>query len=205
MFYNERMNRGGGGTAIFILNILKFHLIDNLIDDIEHTQVEVLCGNSTPIRIVSLYLPPNLPLKESSLEQLFSGPNTFLLGDFNAKNPLWGSPHLDTKGKVIERLINNSNFICLNTGSGTRLNSSNGLLSHLDLTLCSANLGQLSSWCTLKDTWGSDHYPTQTTYSNNLIIDSQPEPRWNIARADWKEFSLALALFRRSLTLLQIH
>ena len=63
----------------------------------------------------------------------------------------------------------------------------------MDVSFCSSNLGHLSSWCVLDDSWGSDHYPTVTTYSNNIVLEALPEPKWNIARANWKDFSYTLS------------
>jgi hypothetical protein len=139
-----------------------------------------------------LYLPPGLKIEETDLSELFIKQNTFILGYFNAKNPLWGSPCCDYRGKIIEKLLADYNFICLNTGEGTRINISNGSLSHLDLALCGANFGHLSSWSVLNDSFGSDHYPALITYSDNIMTEPYPEPSWNISKANWIDFTNAL-------------
>ena len=40
--------------------------------------------------------------------------NTIIVGDFNSKNIIWGSPFTCKKGKIIEDFMD---FICLNNGS----------------------------------------------------------------------------------------
>ena len=45
------------------------------------------------------------------LEQL-SAP-MILLGDFNAHNPLWGSKKMSTRGRMIEKILNRYNLLCI--------------------------------------------------------------------------------------------
>lgn len=59
------------------------------------------------ITLVSLYLPPSVPLHLHELQALIGQlPKPFLiLSDFNAHHPLWGSSRQDSRGGVIERHI----------------------------------------------------------------------------------------------------
>lgn len=41
-----------------------------------------------------------------------------MLGDFNSQSPMWGSDHLDQRGRLIEQLIDETNLVVLNTGEG---------------------------------------------------------------------------------------
>ncbi|KAL4119621.1 hypothetical protein QTP88_012419 [Uroleucon formosanum] len=44
-------------------------------------------------------------------------PKPFLfLGDFNSRNPIWGSNYTDARGKIVEKFLNNDQIILLNTG-----------------------------------------------------------------------------------------
>jgi len=89
---NCRKDRRGGGTAILIDNLIPFRIIEPSNDDIEYTEIEtVLVDATSPLRIVSIYLPPNQKIDSIKLSSVFSDLNTVVVGDFNAKNPLWGS------------------------------------------------------------------------------------------------------------------
>ena len=99
--------------------------------------------------------------------------------------PLWGAPLLDTRGKVIEKLIEDTQLTCLNTGNPTRI-SRTGKLSHLDLSLCSANIGSIANWVVLEDNWNSDRYPAITTLAKNVLFVSPSRPVWDLKRTNWK-------------------
>lgn len=69
-------------------------------------------------------------------------------GGFNAHSSLWGTNN-DHNETVIQKLMDNVNFICLNAGRGTRVNMRTGMKSVTDHTI----------WQVVKDkTLGIDHY-----------------------------------------------
>ncbi len=77
-------------------------------------------------------------------------------GDFNAHNNFCGSSYAD----VIEDLIDDRLLVCLNNGSGIRMNLVRHVTTSSDLTLVSAHLAR-SSDCKVSNisTVGSDHFP----------------------------------------------
>ena len=82
-----------------------------------------------------------------------------IMGDFNAHNPLWGSERLDTRGRIIEDLIDELELIILNTGEGTYLNSRSNSFSAIDLTLCSPEIAHIFEWKRLGGQLYTDHFP----------------------------------------------
>ena len=84
------------------------------------------------------------------LSDLFQKQNAIICGDFNAKSVLWGSTISDTRGRTIERLLDDSDKVCLNTGSPTRFESC------LDLAF-SSSIAAFSKWEVLSENCGSDH------------------------------------------------
>ena len=191
---NCRKDRRGGGTAILIDNLIPFRIIEPSNDDIEYTEIEtVLVDATSPLRIVSIYLPPNQKIDSIKLSSVFSDLNTVVVGDFNAKNPLWGSNIADARGNTVSKcLLENTNLVCLNTGEPTHLNVRNGSMSHLDLTFCSATLASVSDWCVLDSNLGSDHYPTITSIGKSVPCISNASSSWNLSKADWDGFSSAI-------------
>ena len=134
-----------------------------------------------------MYLPPNKNLDKKLLLETFNLPNVLIIGDFNAKSPLWGAPVLDYRGKTIEKFMEDTDLICLNTGEPTRI-SNTGKLSHLDLSLCSANLGSIANWKVLNGNWNSDHYPTITKIEKNTLTSVPSRPVWDFKKANWDNY-----------------
>ena len=61
-----------------------------------------------------------------------------LLREFNANNPLLGSEKMSTRGRMLERIFNRFNLLCLNEKEETYYRAYDGRKSRIDLTL--ANL-----------------------------------------------------------------
>lgn len=57
------------------------------------------------------------------------GGSVILCGDFNAHSSLWGHCN-NENGLVTEELMESKNMVCLNDGSGTRINIRNGTVSN---------------------------------------------------------------------------
>ena len=175
-----------GGTSIYIKNnILHRHI--PLITPLQATACRVTLKR--PITVCSLYLPPDSNLHINDLHNLVKQlPKPFyIVGDFNAHNPLWGSETTDQKGKIIEDFLLKSNICLLNDGSPTHVDISTGKTSNIDLTLCSPDLSADSLWSTADDLHHSDHYPICVKLDSPKA-QSHPA-RFNFKKADWEGFS----------------
>ena len=114
--------------------------------------------------------------------------NTIIMGDFNAKNKLWGSSFNDSRGLCIETFLENKEMVCLNKGEPTHLNY-NGSLSHLDLVLSSNNLAFNTECFILDETWGSDHFPLEIRINDcSPISNIMVEQKYNLDKANWELF-----------------
>ena len=187
---NKRADRKGGGTAFYIKNSIPYKIIDPFLADIEYSEIQIMLEDCrTPLRLISIYLPPNKKIDEEKLTNLGLDRNTIMVGDFNAKSPIWGSSIRDVRGKAIERcLLDNTELVCVNTGEPTHI-TAKGVQSHLDLTFCSSNLAIVTDWKVFKDNMGSDHYPTLTTVDKNIVAFPYIKSSWNISKADWNDFT----------------
>src|SRR4029077_15013325 len=120
--------------------------------------VIVKVSDKISIAVLSVYVPPKKSFTLSDLNKILITDNILIIGDLNAKSKLWGSPNNDSKGKIIERFVEENNLVVLNKGQGTRINHT-ASLSHLDIALCSKNLSSILNLEVLEETWGSDHFP----------------------------------------------
>ena len=110
-----------------------------------------------------------------------------LVGDFNAHNPLWGDVQdTDARGKIIEKLLGETNICILNDGSPTYLDPRTLKTSSIDLTLCSPELASELKWSALEDTHGSDHFPI--LLHEEIPHASTPPSILNFKKANWSNF-----------------
>jgi len=130
-----RKDRDGSNSKGGLLTLVKDSLNYTEIDinvDIECIIVKIKTDNSY-INVANIYLPPTGKLNVDDLNCALL-PNTVLVGDFNAKNTLWGSTHVDKRGEHIENLLELKNFTVINNGLPT-YTCHNGNSTHLDLAL----------------------------------------------------------------------
>jgi len=186
---NDRpANEQGGGVATFVRSGLKYSQI-NINSDLECIvlKLETSLGN---INVVNVYIPPNKTAchDKTKLNEIFSFSNCIIMGDFNAKNPLWGSSNTDKLGNEIENFIDEKQLCVLNTGLPT-YQCYQGGMTHLDLTIVSNNLACKCNWSTLNNSMSSDHIPIVTVLNDVLSDNTSFYPKWKLNKSDWGSFS----------------
>ena len=144
-----------------------------------HTTLEAAAAttNSTKrytISSVYLSLNDNIDMEElkSLIRQL---PRPFLLlGDFNAKHPVWDFENpADPRGRAAQSLLVEESVGMFNQGRPTHYHIQTNTLSAIDLCLCS--VGELE---VDEDLHGSDHFPIYLTGAE--YIPQHQVPRWII-------------------------
>ena len=116
---------------------------------------------SKAVTVCNIYIPPSVDVSLSDLEQLIQQlPDSFVLvGDFNAHSPLWGDVRQDSRGQMVEKLLDDYNLCLLNTGEPTYRHHSHHSFSVPDLSICDPSLILEFDWLTHNDLCGSDHFP----------------------------------------------
>lgn len=177
-----------GGCAFFIHSTISYREI-SIQSNMECGAVEIYLTNSA-ISLINVYhCKQSFKIQDflNILNKLTSP--VVLCGDFNAHNPLWGSSHLDSKGRVIDNLLEKTDLVLLNDGNGTRINP-NGSLSPLDLSFVSYELATKCSWRIHQDNFGSDHFPIVISFFESPApVDTSNISRWNFKKADWVHYS----------------
>ena len=113
--------------------------------------------------------------------------NVIIVGDMNAKSPLWGSDTYDTRGRDLDDAINAHKYVVLNTGQGTH-QTSTGLMTAIDVSIASRQLASKCSWAALNNTMGSDHVPIVITVNARVDRQLATTPKWKLSKADWNTF-----------------
>ena len=174
-----------GGCLIYVRRDIPHYKI-TLNTPLQAVAVEVHLKRK--YTLCSLYLPPNSPVTQTEiLDLLRQLPRPFLLmGDLNARHPLWGDVTSNQKGNLIASIIENEDLGLLNTGEPTHYHIQTGTVSCLDLTVTSSNCAIDFRWRTNDDWHNSDHAPI--IINTNDDPPAQRSPRWVMEKADWNKF-----------------
>ena len=178
--------RRGGGIATLIktgINYKEYKTETSM----ECLPIEI-GSKVNPLKIINVYIPPTPEIDKKDYVHLFTGNNTVIVGDLNAHHPLWHHTEINKRGKIVEELMEDNNFVILNTGQPTHQKHLGGM-NTLDLSIVSQNLSTKCSWHVHNDTIGSDHLPTFTCINHPLCLEDETEPKWNHKKADWSKFN----------------
>ena len=189
--YNiERSDRDpghGGGLLTMVKSGLSYCRLPNPTT-LEALVIRVKLQTRSVI-IVNVYHAPRTSFDEAAYRQLLTeySQDTIILGDLNAHSPLFGANSTDTRGRVLEDLIDHYNLVVLNTGVGTHV-LCDGSTSHLDVAMASNNIARVASWSVHCDTLGSDHLPVFINLQDPAVVDDVLPPHWAYKRANWDGF-----------------
>ena len=181
----DRTAGKGGGLAIFLKQDVKYMILPSP-PNIEY-QIMEISTTTGKLTIVNVYVPPSTNIETDCYQSLFARPNTIIVGDLNVKNSLWNSPTDNARGRAIETLLTQNNFVVLNTGQPTYQNSL-GQTSHIDLTLAASRLATKCTWHVLNNAMGSDHAPVVCQLEDILKVENNITSKWKLDKADWQSY-----------------
>ena len=180
---------GHGGAAIIVKDTIAHRRI-TLQSNLQAVAVNITIGQKA-YTFCSVYIPHSNYVQINELNELKEQlpPPFIIMGDFNAKNPLWGSSEsANVNGQVVERFIIEHNLILFNNKYPTRDDEYHGTSSLLDLTICQPSIFLDFDCNVFKNRHGSDHYPVHLIYNSTDSLDNERRPRWNFKKADWTTF-----------------
>lgn len=187
---------GYAGAAILVSRSITFNQIIISSHDPSFNVVAVRASN---ISFLSVYIPNPTVSILSDIKSIISSlpPPVIILGDFNIHHTSWGSHFCDDLSSILIDISDDLNLCFLNDGSPTRrVSPSLNPKSAVDLTFCSPSLSSLISWCTLPNSYGSDHFPivitmhdSNSSFPQNL---SKPLSKFILSKANWSQFRSAL-------------
>ena len=174
-----------GGVCILIKNNIghKTHPLNTNLQ-----AVAVRCHLDRLYTICSIYLPPNTPIQINDLNDLLSQlPEPYmLLGDFNARSPLWGDVSTNQKGRLIENLLTYNNCSVLNEGLPTHFHMQTNSSTCIDLSIASSDAIQDYTWSVDDDLYNSDHFPVILTTNDSTA--NQCNSHFILEKADWPKY-----------------
>ncbi|KAK2578320.1 hypothetical protein KPH14_012621 [Odynerus spinipes] len=126
-------------------------------------------------------------------------PKPFILvGDLNSHNYIWGSHKIDSRGRLIERFLDDPNITLLNNNQPTHFNNSYASFSSIDLSICSSSIAHFYTWNASWDLYGSDYFPILIQNLKPTLpyppqsIQNQPV-HWILKKADWSKYKTTIS------------
>lgn len=185
--------RAHGGTAVIIRqNINHYELEKYQQDYLQATNIAIKDHIGT-LTVSAIYCPPKHNNKLEQYEHYFKTlGNRFIAGgDYNAKNPEWGSRTTTTKGRELLATMKKNNLRCLATGEPTYWPTDpNKIPDAIDFGITKGiNVKQCKTEPSLD--LSSDHSAVLITMYTK-IIHKQRQPTLFSKHTDWDKFRLYL-------------
>ena len=187
----DRRQCPGGGLLFFIHNSVSFTRkslsTTSKNDPHQEEQTISIAMDNTELLTTNVYIPSASSCNgrySSPIDNLLTGTDPLVIGDFNARHSLWHSGTTDTRGNQLADSVSISRCVVLNTESPTRL-PGNADPSSPDVSLASASVITSSEWQT-HTTRYSDHLPIliglQTTATSS---PARHRTYINLKKDDW--------------------
>lgn len=184
--------RTGGGISIFIKDSYTSEEIP------VNTPLETV-NKSVPLKqkitICNHYLSNQSLFTEEDFKNIIQQllPLFIILGNFNSHKQSWGCITTNTKGKIIESVLDSLNLITLNNGKPTHFGTASKYTISDWLNIHNTFFASHLTCDTLSHAYGNDHLPivTKLRYRNTEDIQVD-KPKWKLNTADWNLFTSLL-------------
>ena len=140
------------------------------------------------VTLCNLYLKHNQHLSVDDWKRFADQlPTPFIiLGDFNAKNPMWGGDEYNERGRVLQDFLAQYQACIMNDGRLTHVHVQTATFSAIDLAVVSPEILMEYTWDVADCPRGSDHFPIKLLDKSQIPYLTQS--RYITARADWSLF-----------------
>lgn len=113
--------------------------------------------------------------------------NFIVLGDFNAKHIAWNCSSNNRAGKVLHKMLHNSNFVIQHPHSHTHYPHCGNKPSTIDFALTNSPM-LFSNIYTLDNTLPSNHHPV-VCIVEGFSMENKVSSKPNFEKADWNKYS----------------
>ena len=200
-YFNHRINKSGGGTAILVRNDICAQAKDlNQYPNggLEIQSITVFANKR--IDIINIYNPSKSITKDEFIfyfKQIYH--NGVVVGDFNGHHKMWDSRSTPNKTghSLVDCLVELNNFELLTPlNFPTYLNVHNNLTSTLDLLFVSPSLCS-GAQISLERPLGSDHRPIRLSLPvGPTFRERERRQLWKVKEVNWSAWRTALTPVR---------
>ncbi|KAK7871524.1 hypothetical protein R5R35_010330 [Gryllus longicercus] len=179
-----------GGTAVIIKTRIRHNMYkDNAKDYLQATSIQVY-DKFGPLVISAIYSPPKHKITTDQYIKFFRTLGTRFIagGDYNAKNRLWGSRLVTTRGRALEGAISTLKLQTISSGNPTYWpTDGNKIPDVLDIFVTK---GMAQTYHTIEPSidLSSDHSPEILTISSSEIKKKENIYLTN-RKTNWEEYS----------------
>lgn len=178
-----------GGTAIIVKRTITHHELSKYEEDyLQATSIQVE-KLPNPLTISAIYCPPRHKMTEENLTRFFDtlGPRFLAGGDYNAKHTHWGSRLITTRGRVLDKAINEKKYSYISTGKPTYWPTDHNKIP--DLLDFFVTNGVSNNYVSIESSYdlSSDHSPIILTISSTTVIKENPPTLFN-KNTNWEIF-----------------
>lgn len=197
MYRQDRINSGGGGTAVLIRDTLRCERIVLDTGDMESTAVRIHRSNGTSVTVISLYSRPCTGLGDtdfSSILELSSRSDVLIGGDLNAKHPHWGGTVTNTNGRSLyDILLGCPDLDTCCTDGPTRV--SRTAESYIDIFVASPGLLDGSAHRNMARVldFESDHNAIEVLLNRGGLAERDPATMYDFDKIDGRKLNLVLS------------
>jgi len=179
--YNRRFH---GGVALYIHSSCPYNPL-SLDTPMQVVAATVSLIPTQPITVASIYIPGSAQFDENHFQTILDTlPKPFILmGDYNAHHTMWGDRTTDSRGRKLERILQDNNLNIINSGEGTHISG-----TAIDLTIASPELDPHLMWEVLPSILSSDHHPIVIKLESPARCVNNTEG-YNFKRANWKGYT----------------
>ena len=174
-----------GGVAILIHKAVPYRRVQ-LNTDLQAIAIQL---NINKIyTICNIYLShENITKRQITnlIDQLT--PPYLILGDMNAKHPIWGELTPNPRGNIFEEILLEYPITILNNLTPTHYHIQTNTSSIIDLSIASSDCCQDFEFSVMGELHDSDHYPIELTVKDQPIIVEKPSV-FKTKEADWTKF-----------------
>ena len=183
---STRNNREGGGAATIINPQIKTHPRKDLNNPLLEMVWCEIYAEKRKILIGTVYIPPGhddeMRLLTETLEKISSQhDNVIVMGDFNARHPMWYNEDSNKLGDQLCSYLSTSNYTLANNNMHTYKKSI------IDLTLVKGCTNLVTNWSAHPEIMvNTDHI--MIMYDINLRVNQREKTKWNIKKVNWEEW-----------------
>ena len=189
-FHNVNSQPRRGGTALYVSNQL-LHYQLNVNSNLNHVAVNVKLAQQN-INVISIYLTPTEVITAHEIDNFFTQIPTpsLVLGDFNAHHVAWGCLTNDTRGNILNNILDDHQMVFLNDTTPTLHSNSidRGDTSVIDLVIATPRIAPFFVPEVQTDIYFSDHYPIHIKIGAPSNLHNQHIPKWNFKKANWNNY-----------------
>ena len=200
VYRQDRVNNPrGGGIAIICKENLDTEVINSNeimemgeVNELQFVTIKLKTNKGSNLEISSVYSQPKKNLKETVLREMMKSENALLMGDLNCRNIKLGSIYTDGKGKVLEELISENNYLHHQLPRHTHTWNKKGELKEdtIDYLLSSTNLKEKIVNIVGIDDIGSDHRGFLFDLEEELEkVEELKELRKKLREEDWVDIN----------------